>query len=78
MHKSKSVKAEVLIWKPSGNKPLRRNKHRPIRDDYFRINIRGTASEDMTWILLVRNKTKRHAFVTTILNFWIQQRQEIP
>jgi hypothetical protein len=60
---------KILVGKPEGKRPLRRNKHR--WEDNIRMDLMEIGWKGVDWIHLAQDRDQWKAFVNMVMNLWI-------
>jgi hypothetical protein len=56
----------ILVGKPKGKRPLRRNRHR--WEDNIRLDLREIVWEDVKWMHLAQDRDQWWDLVNTVMN----------
>jgi len=68
MGESRGV-CRVLVWKPEGNRPLGRPRHR--LEDNIKMDLQEMEFEGKDWIDVAQDRDKWQALVNVVMNLWV-------
>jgi hypothetical protein len=60
----------VLVWKPEGNRPLGRTRHR--WEDNIKMDLQAVGYGVMDWIDLARDRDRSRALVNAVMNIQVE------